>query len=126
MSSATGGRSTAIRWRGTGSNILGAEILTPGIAPATDALSGFELLDDSHEISATDATSAPTADRHLGFIDFHCVSERRTPFCRGWEPGARGWGERGLRGWGLGGSGGRGPGDLGLAAVPNPGPCTNR
>src|SRR6185503_6722893 len=87
-----------------GSSILGVEMSTPGIGPATDGLSGFELLDDSHEISTTVAARMPAAERNLGFMDFHGVSGRRKGLFRtrtGTRLEAGGWG---LGGWELKGS----------------------
>src|SRR5437773_1150489 len=74
-----------MRWPACGSSIRGAEISTPGIGPATEGLSGFELLDASHALSASTAASSPMTDVHwgyLGFIDFHCVSGRKRPTFR--------------------------------------------
>jgi hypothetical protein len=68
MVSVTGWRSTATRAPVDGSRTFGAEIATPGMGPATVALSGFELLVLSHA-DMTTAASRATADRVLRVID---------------------------------------------------------
>src|SRR5436189_1591840 len=63
MSSVTGCFSMEILEPGPGSSIFGAEISTPGIGPATLALSGFELLLASHAVSDNAAARTPTVAR---------------------------------------------------------------
>src|SRR3954464_12724686 len=59
ISSVTGCFSIEIFVPGAGSSIFGAEISIPGIGPATLGLRGFELLLDSHAVSAVTAARAP-------------------------------------------------------------------
>src|SRR5438046_10040241 len=77
MRSVTGCLSTAIFWPANGSSIFGVEISTPGIGPATDGLSGVELLDDSHAVRAAAVASAHTAVRILLFIGLFTLGSHR-------------------------------------------------
>jgi hypothetical protein len=57
----------------TGSSILGAEIVTPGIGPATEGLSGVELFDASHALNATTTAATPAAVRRFRLMDLTLV-----------------------------------------------------
>src|SRR5450759_4496890 len=63
MSKVTGCFSMEIFVPGVGSSIFGAEMSTPGIGPATDGLSGVELLLASHADNDTAATRTPRVTR---------------------------------------------------------------
>src|SRR3954447_7235924 len=63
ISRVTGCFSTEIFVPGVGSSIFGAEISMPGIGPATDGLSGFELLLASQAVSARAAARTPQVAR---------------------------------------------------------------
>jgi hypothetical protein len=51
-----------------GSRIFGAVMSTPGIGPATDGLSGFELFEVSHAVRTRTAVQTPRADKNLRFM----------------------------------------------------------
>ena len=72
-----------MRSPGVGSSMRGAEMVTPGIGPATEGLSGFALLLDSHPASAPISINAATAGSPLTFMDFHVVSVNNRASCRG-------------------------------------------
>src|SRR5206468_11976795 len=67
-SSVTGWLSTSIR-APFGSSNFGAEISTPGSGPATVAVSGFELFDVSHAVSATRSGTTHTIPKDLVMVN---------------------------------------------------------
>src|SRR5690242_19837898 len=77
--SVSGCASAAIRAPAAGVMVLGAVMLTPGIGPATDGLSGFELLATSHPTSASAAANVPIVQMKLRamvspFLPAHAIA----------------------------------------------------
>src|SRR5471032_1444659 len=65
-----------------GCMIRGEVILTPGIGPATDELSGFELLAASHAITTTARVATPSTSASLRIMGSHQVQGRLTAGAR--------------------------------------------
>jgi len=70
MSNVTGCLSICIFVPAIGSSIFGALMFTPGMGPATEGLSGSELLLASHAVSEQAAARTQKADRSLGITVF--------------------------------------------------------